>query len=67
MGLNCVKNRVTVDLFYAMNNYKSLDLAQITPLTSLTGGECYLYSPFDINKQGEKIHYDIFRIISRAD
>lgn len=26
-----------------------------------------MYSPFDFRKNGEKIHFDIFRIISRRD
>ena len=54
-----------MDLFYAMNHYKQIDLATIAPISLLTGGDVLMYSPFDIMIHGEKLHYDIFRILTR--
>jgi len=48
-----------------MNHAKSADLASFAPLTSETGGDLFWYSPFDIIRHGEKLHYDIFRVLSR--
>ena len=35
------------------------------PISSLTGGDIYYYSAFEIFKHGEKLHYDLFRILTR--
>lgn len=55
-----------MDLLYAIPGTKSIDLTSIAPVATLTGGDLMLYSPFDINKHGEKLHYDIFRILTRV-
>jgi protein transport protein SEC24 len=66
MAKECVQSRICVDLFYAANQYKSMDITSIAPIASLTGGDFHFYCPFDINKHGEKLHYEIFRNITRA-
>ena len=67
MAAECVKNRVCVDLFYALNTlFKSIDIASVSPISSTTGGDLYYYSQFDLNKHGEKLHYDIFRVLTRT-
>jgi len=65
MGEECVKDRICVDLFYALNNYKSIDLATIAPIAAVTGGDLHFFSPFDITRHGEKLHYEIFRTLTR--
>lgn len=45
---------------------KSIDLTSIAPIASITGGDLYYYSPFDIAKHGEKLHYDLFRLLTRT-
>lgn len=55
-----------MDLIYAINSQKSIDLTSIAPVATLTGGDLHLFSPFDINKHGEKLHYEIFRILTRS-
>ncbi len=35
-------------------------------LPSITGGDLHFMAPFDITKQGEKLHYEIFRILTRV-
>lgn len=49
-----------------MNTVKSVDVTSMAPVAALTGGDLYFYNPFDINKHGEKLHYEIFRILSRT-
>lgn len=62
----CVRERICVDLIYAINSLKSIDLTSIAPIAALTGGDLHLFNPFDINKHGEKLHYEIFRILTRT-
>lgn len=38
----------------------------MSPLFWFTGGELLLYNPFDLNTHGEKLHYEIFRILTRT-
>jgi protein transport protein SEC24 len=66
LGEECHKARITVDLFYALNQYKALDLTSIAVLPSMTGGDLHLMYPFDINKHGEKLHYEIYRTLTRT-
>ena len=54
-----------MDLFFCTNLLKSVDLASFAPLPAITGGDLYHYSPFDINKHSEKLHYEIFRVLTR--
>jgi protein transport protein SEC24 len=66
LAAKCVEQRVTVDLFFAMSQYKSVDLTSIAVLPSVTGGDLHFMAPFDINKHGEKLHYEIFRVLTRV-
>lgn len=45
---------------------KSIDLTSVAPISSLTGGDLYYYAPFDLMKHGEKLHYDLFRLLTRT-
>jgi protein transport protein SEC24 len=49
-----------------MHQYKSIDLTSIAVLPSHTGGDLHFMAPFDINKHGEKLHYEIFRVLTRV-
>lgn len=62
----CIEQRICVDLIYAINSAKSIDLTSIAPVATLTGGDLHLFSPFDPMKHGEKLHYEIFRILTRT-
>jgi protein transport protein SEC24 len=53
-------------LFYALAKYQTVDLTTIGVLPSQTGGDINFMSPFDINKHGEKLHYEIFRVLTRT-
>lgn len=67
MAEDCVQNRICVDLFYCLNQpMKSVDLTSIAPLAAHTGGDIYHYNPFDATKHGEKLHYEIFRVLTRT-
>lgn len=66
MANECIQQRITVDLFYAMHQYKSVDLTTIAVLPAQTGGDLHFMAPFDVNKHGEKLHYEIFRILTRT-
>lgn len=48
-----------------MAQYKSVDLTTIGVLPSQTGGDIHFMAPFDANKHGEKLHYEIFRTLTR--
>ena len=65
MAEECVDQRICVDLIYAINNAKSIDLTSMAPIATLTGGDLHLFSPFDPMKHGEKLHYEVFRILTR--
>lgn len=58
-----VKERIGVDLFACTQG--DVDLASIAPVAALTGGEVYYYSPFNSTEYGEKLHFDLFRNLSR--
>ena len=45
---------------------RSIDLTSVAPISSLTGGDLYYFSQFDVSKHGEKLHSDIFRVLSRT-
>lgn len=66
MAKECIQSRICVDLFYASNSYKSLDITTIAPLASLTGGDFHLFNNFDVTKHGEKLHYELFRNLTRT-
>lgn len=49
-----------------MNGPKSIDLASFSVLASRTGGDLYFYPGFDLEQHSEKIHYELFRILTRT-
>jgi hypothetical protein len=49
-----------------MQQYKSVDLTSMAVLPSITGGDLHFMAPFDITKQGEKLHYEIFLFLTRV-
>ena len=54
-------------MFFCLNNpAKSIDLTSIAPLSAHTGGDLYYYNPFDATKHGERLHYEIFRVLTRS-
>eukprot|EP00349_Pseudokeronopsis_sp_Brazil_P002794 CAMPEP_0202963266 /NCGR_PEP_ID=MMETSP1396-20130829/7245_1 /ASSEMBLY_ACC=CAM_ASM_000872 /TAXON_ID= /ORGANISM="Pseudokeronopsis sp., Strain Brazil" /LENGTH=361 /DNA_ID=CAMNT_0049684321 /DNA_START=1043 /DNA_END=2128 /DNA_ORIENTATION=+ len=62
-----VKRRICVDLFFTLSpKHASIDLASFAPLPAITGGDLYYYNEFDITKHAEKLHYEIFRVLSRS-
>lgn len=65
MAEECIQQRICVDLIYAINSPKSIDLTSIAPVATLTGGDLHLFSPYDPAKHGEKLHYEIFRTLTR--
>jgi protein transport protein SEC24 len=48
------------------NPAKSIDFTSIAPLAAHTGGDLYYYNPFDATKHGERLHYEIFRVLTRT-
>lgn len=50
-----------------MNTKKqSLDVATLAPLTGITGGDLNFFPDFDSVQHGEKLYYQIFRILTRV-
>jgi protein transport protein SEC24 len=67
LAQECIRDRVTVDLYYAVvSPQKSVDLATTSILPTQTGGDLHYICPFDVNKHGEKLHYEIFRALTRT-
>lgn len=67
---SCLKNRTAVDLFIL--DSLQLDLANISLVPNLTGGQVHFYesqnnSVSELKLKFEKIHYDLSRIISRPN
>jgi len=68
---NCVRNRTVIDLFILDN--LQIDLANISILPNLTGGHSNFYesqnskSINEMKIKFEQIHYDISRIVTRAN
>ena len=65
IGKSCIRERVTVDLFYGLHEKTTVDLATVAPVCGLTGGELTFYQPFDVSRHGEKLYYSLFRILTR--
>lgn len=59
----CIKERIGVDLFACTQG--DIDLASIAPIVGMTGGEIYYYPVFNSAEAGEKLHFDIFRNMTR--
>ena len=59
----CNNARIAVDVFACTQ--ADIDLASITPVSSPLGGEIYYYSPFNSAEYGEKLHFDVFRDLTR--
>ena len=58
LALECISKCIVVDLFIAVTlKYKSLDVATLSPITGITGGDLYLHTDFDVNAHGEKLYY----------
>lgn len=67
LALECVANCVTVDLFLSLTaKHGSLDVATMAPITGITGGDIYIHPEFDVNLNGEKLYYEIFRNLTRV-
>ena len=53
-------------MIYALKTQASIDITSIAPIAAHTGGDLLHFTNFDINKHGEKLHYEIFRILTRT-
>ena len=59
----CAKDKVAVDIFACA--HADIDLASLSPVSTPVGGEVYYYAPFNSAEYGEKLHFDIFRNLTR--
>lgn len=62
---DCTRERITVDLFYALQERNSVDLATVAPIAGATGGDLVYYVTFNPRAHGEKLYYSLFRILTR--
>jgi protein transport protein SEC24 len=66
MAKECISHRICVDLFYCLNiQASSVDLTTVAPLAAHTGGDLFFYNKFEASKHGERLHYEIFRVLTR--
>ncbi|KAK0400261.1 hypothetical protein QR680_003427 [Steinernema hermaphroditum] len=63
LGEECVKYGCAVDLFLFPSGF--VDVASISPLSSLTGGSIYKYQYFDVQRDGQRFLSDLRRDVSR--
>lgn len=64
LGRTCLVAKIGVDLFVFPSSY--FDLATVSALTTWTGGTLYFYPYFNPSHDAEKLHYEIFRNITRV-
>lgn len=57
------EKRITVDIFSC--TFQTVNLANPAILCTATGGDVYYYRQFNEKYDGEKLHYDVFRILTR--
>ena len=63
LSKECNADRVAVDLFCCVNQF--IDLASLSPLVHNTGGDLYYYQKYQARTDGERLHYDLFRVLTR--
>lgn len=63
LTLECLQNSVAVDIFACVQS--DIDLATISQVATQTGGEVNYYPQFSSTEQGEKMHFDLFRNLTR--
>ncbi|EGR29624.1 hypothetical protein IMG5_151710, partial [Ichthyophthirius multifiliis] len=63
LSQNLLKKSISVDLFVFAPDY--CDLATISLLLTVTGGSLYYFPQYNSAYDGEKIHYQLFRILTR--
>jgi hypothetical protein len=68
LGTECVQKRIAVDIFVALSRGANIqaDLATIAPVVGLTGGDLHYFTDFDGAEHGEKLYYQMFRIVTRV-
>ncbi len=69
----CANQKVAVDIFVCTHG--DIDLASLLPVSAGVGGEVYYYPDFNAasyvgamnlgDRQGEKLHFDVFRDLTR--
>jgi protein transport protein SEC24 len=64
LGKEAAVNGVSVDMYLFPSGY--IDVATVGSLAALSGGDIYMYSDFDANKQGMKFANDLQRALSRT-
>ena len=65
MAVELQKLSIAVDLIVTLNSVSSIDLPSMSPLIWYTGGDLIYYNPFIANEHSEKLHYEIFRVLTR--
>lgn len=63
MSQLCLSYRVAVDVFACAQT--DIDLATISSVSAPAGGEVHYYHKFNATTHGEKLHFDIFRNLTR--
>ena len=63
IGRFCLEKRIGVDLFVFAQEY--FDLATIGQVSNITGGNIYYYPTYNSTFDGEKLHYDMSRNLTR--
>ncbi|KAG0300638.1 COPII coat Sec23p-Sfb3p heterodimer component [Dissophora globulifera] len=63
LGRSCVKAGLCVDLFLFPNAY--VDVASLSSLSSITGGETFMFPNFNAARDGAKLKGNIVKIVGR--
>lgn len=59
----CLASKIAVDIFACAQT--DIDLVTLFPISSKLGGEIYYYYQFNSAEYGEKLHFDLFRNMTR--
>ncbi|KAJ3125731.1 Protein transport protein Sec24C [Nowakowskiella sp. JEL0407] len=63
-AVDCTQSGVSIDLYLFPNN-AYVDVASIGSLSTLTGGDCYMYPGFDYARDANKFGNDLKKNLSR--
>jgi protein transport protein SEC24 len=59
----CLKSKIATDIFACTQT--DIDLASLMPISAKLGGEIYYYPQFNSAEYAEKLHFDLFRNLTR--
>lgn len=63
LARSCLDAKIGIDMFVFNSDY--FDLATVSALNTITGGSLYYYHEYNPDFDSEKLHYELFRNLTR--